>query len=87
MASCDVCGNEYKFPFQVHTANGDVHTFDSFECATHMLAPTCEHCQVKAVGHGVEVSGHFYCCAHCARSARGDREGAQPRDTVGARSA
>jgi hypothetical protein len=20
------------------------------------------------IGHGVEVSGHFFCCAHCARS-------------------
>jgi len=35
------------------------------------------------VGHGAEVSGHFYCCAHCARSAN-EREGAQIRDTVGA---
>ncbi len=31
------------------------------------MAPICEHCGVKVVGHGVVVEGHFYCCAHCAR--------------------
>jgi hypothetical protein len=43
-----------------------VHTFDSFECAIHALAPTCAHCGCKIVGHGVEAEGRFYCCAHCA---------------------
>jgi hypothetical protein len=32
------------------------------------MAPVCEHCKCKVIGHGVEVSGHFFCCAHCARS-------------------
>src|SRR3712207_7436450 len=44
-------------------------TFDSFECAIHALAPTCEYCNVKVIGHGVEADGHFYCCAHCASMA------------------
>ncbi|WP_026184488.1 hypothetical protein [Salinispora vitiensis] len=71
MARCDVCGNDYKMPFQVHMANGDVHTFDSLECANHKLAMNCEHCQVRIVGHGIEVSGRFYCGTHCARTEEG----------------
>ena len=66
MAACEVCGNEYRLSFEVHTA-GVVHVFDSFECAVHRLAPVCEHCGVKVIGHGVEADGVFYCCAHCAR--------------------
>ncbi len=65
MARCEVCGNDYRLSFEVHTA-GAVHTFDSFECAIHALAPTCEYCGVRVIGHGVEADGHFYCCAHCA---------------------
>jgi len=70
MAQCEVCGNDYAMSFEVH-AQGGVHTFDSFECAISKLAPTCEHCGVKIIGHGVESNGHFYCCAHCARVAGG----------------
>ncbi|MFN2587535.1 MAG: hypothetical protein ABR613_05405 [Actinomycetota bacterium] len=68
MAKCDVCGNEYDKSFEVRFASqpGDVHTFDSFECAIHALAPVCEHCGCKVIGHGVEADGAFYCCAHCA---------------------
>lgn len=66
MARCDVCGNDYDKAFQVMAAGG-THTFDSFECAIHRLAPVCEHCGCKVVGHGVEAGGHVYCCASCAR--------------------
>ncbi len=71
MAKCDVCGNEYDKSFEVRFAAqpDDVHTFDSFECAIHALAPPCEYCNVKVIGHGVETDGHFYCCAHCASMA------------------
>jgi hypothetical protein len=55
--------------FEVSMPGGDTHTFDSFECAIHALALTCEYCGVKVVGHGVEADGHFYCCAHCASMA------------------
>lgn len=65
MAVCEVCGNDYDKSFEVHAA-GAVHVFDSFECAVHRMAPICEHCQCKVLGHGVEADGHFYCCAHCA---------------------
>ena len=69
MATCDVCGNEYWMAFEVRTVGGGVHTFDSFECAIHRMAPICEHCQCPVIGHGTEVDGHFYCCANCARQA------------------
>lgn len=62
---CEVCGNEYDKAFQV-TMAGQTHTFDSFECAIHRLAPLCEHCRCRIVGHGVEVGDKMYCCAHCA---------------------
>jgi hypothetical protein len=65
MATCEVCGNDYEKAFQVIVA-GRTHTFDSFECAIHKLAPACKHCGCKIVGHGVEAKGAFYCCAHCA---------------------
>lgn len=73
MAACDVCGNEYDKAFEIHVA-GAVHVFDCFECAAHHLAPICEHCGVKVIGHGVEAEGQFFCSAHCAREqGRGER--------------
>jgi hypothetical protein len=69
MAQCEVCGNEYDKAFQVSMPGEGTSTFDSFECAIHALAPTCEYCSVKVIGHGVEADGHFYCCAHCASMA------------------
>ena len=68
MARCEVCGNDYDMSFEVH-AQGAVHAFDSFECAIHRMAPVCEHCGCKVVGHGVQAGGRFFCCAHCARGA------------------
>ena len=73
MARCEVRGNNYDKSFEVVTA-GERHTFDSFECAAHKMAPVCEHCGCKVIGHGTEVDGHFYCCAHCAREATGTTE-------------
>lgn len=66
MARCSVCGNDYDKAFQVQMG-GETHTFDSFECAIHKLAPVCAHCGCKIVGHGVESNATFYCCAFCAR--------------------
>ena len=66
MARCEVCGNDYDKAFEV-VAAGESHTFDSFECAIHRMAPICEHCGCKVIGHGTEVDGRFYCCAHCAK--------------------
>jgi len=66
MAKCEVCGNDYYLSFEVITA-GRTHVFDSFECAIHRLAPICEHCGCRIIGHGIEASGTFFCCAFCAR--------------------
>jgi hypothetical protein len=65
MAKCDMSGNDYDTAFTV-TMGGNTKTFDSFECAINALAPTCAHCGCRIIGHGVEASGTFYCCAHCA---------------------
>jgi hypothetical protein len=65
MAMCDVCGNDYDKAFTI-TMGGRKHTFDSFECAIHELAPVCSHCGCKVIGHGVEQGGTVYCCANCA---------------------
>ncbi len=71
MAQCEVCGNEYDKTIQVVMA-GKPHVFDSFECAIAALAPTCQHCGCRVIGHGVEVQGAMYCSANCA-----SKEGAQ----------
>jgi hypothetical protein len=66
MAVCEVCGNDYYLSFEVRTTT-ETHVFDCFECAIHKLAPVCEHCGVKVVGHGIEAGHAIYCSAHCAR--------------------
>jgi hypothetical protein len=65
MARCEVCGNDYDKAFEV-TMAGQRHVFDSFECAAHALAPTCSHCGIRILGHGLEADGAFYCCDHCS---------------------
>lgn len=65
MARCEHCGNDYDKSFDV-TIGGERHTFDSFECAIHVLAPTCSHCGCRIIGHGLESDGVMYCCSHCA---------------------
>jgi Rieske Fe-S protein len=66
MATCDVCGNDYEpaMTIEVGERRG---TYDSFECAIHALAPTCEHCGCRIIGHGVQAGERIFCCAHCAR--------------------
>jgi hypothetical protein len=68
MARCELCGNDYDKAFDV-IMGGERHTFDSFECAIHALAPTCAHCGCRIIGHGSESEDGFYCCAHCAKQA------------------
>ncbi len=55
MAQCEVCGNDYYLSFEVVTA-GERHVFDSFECAIYKLAPVCDHCGCRIIGHGVEAN-------------------------------
>ncbi|MDP9400198.1 MAG: hypothetical protein M3P39_04440 [Actinomycetota bacterium] len=71
MATCEVCGNDYDGAMEV-TVGGRTHVFDAFECAIHALAPSCAHCGVRIVGHGLQVGDRLFCCAHCAEG-----EGAQ----------
>jgi hypothetical protein len=68
MAVCEVCGNDYDKTMEIF-AGGERHVFDSFECAISALAPTCAHCECTIIGHGIESSDAFYCCAHCAHAA------------------
>jgi hypothetical protein len=65
MPKCETCGNEYDKAFQILTA-GRAHWFDSFECAIEALAPRCEHCNCRIIGHGVEANDRLFCCANCA---------------------
>lgn len=67
MAVCEVCGNDYDKSFEV-SRDGESHTFDSFECAIHAIAPECAHCRCRVIGHGVEVGDSIYCCANCAEA-------------------
>ena len=30
------------------------------------IAPICEQCGVRILGHGMEAGDRFYCCDHCA---------------------
>jgi hypothetical protein len=66
VAICELCGNDYDKAMEV-TVGGERHTFDSFECAIHVLAPHCAHCDCRIIGHGVEAGARMFCCAHCAR--------------------
>lgn len=66
MGVCTVCGNNYDKTFEV-IKDGQTHTFDCFECAAHALAPTCAHCGVRILGHGLESDGAMFCCNHCAK--------------------
>jgi hypothetical protein len=68
MAVCDTCGNDYDKAFQV-IKDGKTHNFDSFECAIQKLAPSCDQCKVRIIGHGLEAQGRFFCCDHCAGQA------------------
>ena len=66
--NCDVCGNDYDKAFRV-TQGDRTMTFDSFECAIDAMAPRCAHCGCRVIGHGTELKGKIYCCAHCAKQA------------------
>ena len=66
MATCETCGNDYDKAFNV-VMRGESHTFDSFECAIHALAPTCKHCGTRIVGHAGSVRSPG---AHRRRSRR-----------------
>jgi hypothetical protein len=66
MPKCDVCDNDYDKAFTLTSADGKTHVFDSFECAIQAVAPTCAHCGIRILGHGLERDGTFFCCVSCA---------------------
>lgn len=66
MAQCSTCGNNYDRSLEV-ILDGQSHVFDCFECAIHKLAPTCEVCGCRIIGHGVQYDRQFFCSVHCAR--------------------
>lgn len=68
MARCMTCGNDYDKTFEVRK-DGRSYQFDCFECAAHLLAPVCDHCGCRVLGHGAEEAGAVYCGASCARAA------------------
>jgi hypothetical protein len=65
MGVCDNCGNNYNKAFTVQLEEKN-YTFDSFECAINQLAPRCNVCDTRIIGHGVESGGIMFCCSHCA---------------------
>jgi hypothetical protein len=67
MARCDHCGNDYDKSFEL-ARGGERWTFDSIECAVQVVAPVCERCGCRILGHGTEADGVYYCGAHCARA-------------------
>ena len=68
MPRCETCGNDYDKAFEV-VIEGKGHVFDCFECAIHAVAPACDTCGCRILGHGLEAGERFFCCAHCAGEA------------------
>lgn len=77
MAVCETCGNDYSKPIEVRRGSVSM-VFDCFECAIHRLAPKCDHCGCKIIGHGVDVGETIYCCDHCARAGKGLEPSREP---------
>jgi hypothetical protein len=69
MNKCETCGNAYSNSFNV-VVEGKAHTYDSFECAIHALAPRCYRCGCKILGHGLLDQKVLFCSSHCAMSSR-----------------
>jgi hypothetical protein len=65
MPPCDTCGNRSR-PLLKILFEGKTYRFDSFECAIHKLAPRCEHCGCRIIGHVLEALEHPFCSLHCA---------------------
>jgi len=72
MAKCEHCGNDYDKTIEIKR-DGKTHIFDSFECAIHVMAPQCNHCGCRIIGHGVESDARMFCCANCARESGENR--------------
>ncbi len=71
--TCAICGNFYDKAFSVTTFDGATSVFDSIECAAMWLAPECETCRTRILGHGVESDEGVFCSAFCAQAAGDER--------------
>ena len=67
MTICNTCGNDYEKTLRI-IKEGQAYDFDSFECAIHALAPKCENCGCRVIGHGVQTDKDIFCSVHCASS-------------------
>lgn len=68
MTVCDSCGNHDGNLFTI-MRGAETGTFDSFECAIHVMAPQCGHCGCPILGHGIKNDAGLYCCEHCGTQA------------------
>ena len=59
MARCEHCGNDYDKTFEI-SFKDKTHVFDSFECAIHVIAPECNHCHGKIIGHGSKTAPEYF---------------------------
>jgi hypothetical protein len=75
MAECEVCKHDYADAFQILTPDGATHTFDSFACAIHALAPTCRNCGARVLNQGLVAGGRFFCSQHCLLASGTSAEG------------
>ena len=67
MATCDNCGNDYDHMLEVQQ-DGETYQFDCFECAIQTMAPRCDNCETRIIGHGMSTGNDTFCCASCARA-------------------
>jgi hypothetical protein len=67
MSRCNTCGNDYDASIEIKVGDRS-YTFDCFECAIHRLAPVCEGCGCRVLGHGVQSDNRMFCSSHCARA-------------------
>ena len=68
MTVCNTCGNDYDNTIRI-VKEGRSYDFDSFECAIHALAPKCENCGCRVIGHGVQYDEAIFCSVHCSSAA------------------
>ena len=66
MPTCVTCGNTSESIYRVSHQDRE-YVFDSIECLAAALAPSCEVCGLRILGHGLEISGRLFCCTQCAR--------------------
>lgn len=65
MTACDTCGSDTGVLFTV-TQDDRSGTFDTLQCAAHAIAPTCERCGCRILGHPVRRGPEVFCSTHCA---------------------